>query len=77
MTVNWTTHCVCFSSYDILLSYSKLPLYEVLRIGLLVFAGVTLLTGAGVGINFGVQKNKEKNELIDELVKEKFLVHLG
>ena len=60
-----------------MLIYNKLSLYEVLRMGLLVFAGVTLLTGAGVGINFGVQKNKEKNELIDELVKEKFLVHLG
>ena len=60
-----------------MVSYNKLSLYEVLRIGLLVFAGATLLTGAGVGINLGVQKNKEKNELIDELVKEKFLVHLG
>ena len=69
--------CVCFSSYDILVSYNKLSLYEVLRMGLLVFAGVTLLTGAGVGINFGVQKNKEKNELTGELVKEKFLVLLG
>ena len=49
----------------------------MLRIGLLVFAGVTLLTGAGVGISFGVKKNKEKNELIDELAKEKFLVLLG
>ena len=45
--------------------------------GLLVFAGVTLMTGAGVGINFGVQKNKEKNELIDELAKEKFIVLLN
>ena len=60
-----------------LVSYNKLSLYEVLRMGLLVFAGVTLLTGVGVGINFGVQKNKEKNELIDELVKKKFLVLLG
>ena len=49
----------------------------MVRIGLLAFAGVTLLTATGVGIGFAVQKNKEKNELIDELAKEKFIVLLN